>query len=69
MIVVIGFVCGRVPHDATRIVLEGARIDRRFHGTTEENLGLHGKHIVLIGTVFGHGRVGKLCHGLTMATE
>jgi hypothetical protein len=66
MIVVIGFVPGRVPHDSARIVLEGPRVDRRFHGTTKENLGLHGEHIVMVGTVFGHCRVGKLCHRLTV---
>jgi hypothetical protein len=68
MIVVIGFVGGCVPHDATRIVLEGCRVDRRFHGTPEENLGLHGKHIVMVGSVFGHGGVRKLCHGLAVST-
>lgn len=66
MIVVIGFVGGRVPHDSPRIVLEGYRVDRRLHGTTRKNLGLHGKHVVMVGTVFGDGRVGKLCHGLTV---
>jgi hypothetical protein len=66
MIVMIGFVLGRIPHDSTRIVLERPRVDRRLHGTTEENLGLHGKHIVLVGTVFGDGRVGKLCYSLTV---
>jgi hypothetical protein len=66
MIVMIGFVGGRVPQDSAGIVLEGYRVDRRFHGTTNENLGFHGKNIVPVDTVLGHGRVGKLCHRLTM---
>jgi hypothetical protein len=36
---------------------------------TEENLGHDGKHIVPVDTVFGHGRVGKLRHGLTRAIK
>jgi hypothetical protein len=68
MIVVIRFVGGCVPHDSTRIFLERCRVDRRFHGTTNENLGLHGKHIVMVGAVFGHGRVGKLCDSFTAPT-
>jgi hypothetical protein len=66
MVVVIRFVLGRVPHDSTRIVFEGFRVDRRFHGTTGENLGLHGERIVMVGTIFGHCRVGKLCHSLAL---